>query len=325
MKKLNIDNLIFENTNIDIFVNNIIETNHDICKHITVNFEYNEDTNTKSPEFRERIIELNKLVRESISNILNDIVTEDYKKAILNETIAEDYKKAILNETIDNAYHLGLENFNKSEFTEDIKNIINKVKFTKNPFKWFINLFKSEYRIFKEVDEKDIIDNIIEKIKKLSYYIAANGRYGIGDKILVNNRIGSMLRTNPNFVFTFSDDVRKQLNSQIYKIGSIYGIEIYINTKLDFDNNRILIWRKNNDNDPGLNIVHKPGVESFKVESFQHESMYGLRTKNIKTYKVFETTDDTYKQFFTLDLNIPKKKKFKERFKERFKTFFKLK
>lgn len=302
MKILNIDNLIFENSNIDIFVNNIIETKQDIFKHLSINFEYNKDT--ISPEFREYIIELNKLVRKIDGNIPIDFV-------------AEDYKKIILNETIDNAYHLGLENFNKSEFTGDIKNITNKVIFTKTPFKWFINLFKSEYRIFKDTDEKDIVDNIIKKIVKLLYYIAANGKYGNGDKILVNARIGHLLQTNPNFIFC--EDMGIQVNSQIYKIGSIYGtgIEIYVNNKLAFDNNRILIWRKNNDNDPGLNIVHKPGVESF-----QYESVYGgLRTENIKTYKVFETSDDTYKQFFTLDLNIPKKKKFKERFK----TFLKLK
>lgn len=318
MKKLNIDNLIFENSNIDIFVNNIIETTHDIFKYPTINFEYNKDTissefeynkDTISPEFKTTIQELNKLVRE----IDGYIIPIDF--------IAEDYKKIILNETIDNAYRLGLENFlenfNKSEFTEDIKNVTNKVRFTKNPFKWFINLFKSEYRIFKETDEKDIVDNIIRKIEILSYYIAADGKYGKGDKVLVNARIGHLLQTNPKFKFIFSEDAGIQVNRQIYKIGSICGIEIYVNTKLDFDNNRILIWRKNNDNDPGLNIVHKPGVESF-----QYESVYGgLRTKNIKTYKVFETNNDTYKQFFTLDLNIPKKKKFKERFK----TFLKLK
>lgn len=313
MKELNIDNLIFENSNIDIFVNNIIETKQDIFKHPTINFEYNKETlNSEynkdiiSIGFREHIIELNKFVREIVGNI------------IPIDFVAEDYKRIILNETIDNAYHLGLENFNKSEFTEDIKNVTNKVKFTKTPFKWFINLFKSEYRIFKEVDEKDIIDNIIKKIEKLSYYIAADGRYGKGDKVLVNARIGHLLQTNPKFIFC--EDMGIRVNSQIYKIGSICGIEIYVNTKLAFDNNRILIWRKNNtgnDNDPGLNIVHKPGVESF-----QYESVYsGLRTQNVKTYKVFETTNDTYKQFFTLDLNIPKKKKFKERFK----TFLKLK
>ena len=304
MKELNIDNLIFENSNIDIFVNNIIETKQDIFKYPTINFEYNKNKDTVIPEFKELIIELKKLDRVSIGNIPNYIV-------------AEDYKKIILNETIDNAYRLGLENFNKSEFTEDIKNVTNKVRFTKTPFKWFINLFKSEYRIFKDTAEKDIVDNIIKKIEKLSYYIAADGRYGKGDKILVNARIGHLLQTNPKFKFIFSEDVGIQANSQIYKIGSICGIEIYVNTKLALDNNRILIWRKNNnDNDPGLNIVHKP-----MVESFQHKGIVALRTKNIKTYKIFETTNDTYKQFFTLDLNIPKKKKFKERFK----TFLKLK
>src|SRR5690554_989534 len=99
MKKLNIDNLIFENSNIDIFVNNIIETNQDIFKYPTINFEYNKDKETVIPEFRELIIELNKLVREIDGNI------------IPIDFVAEDYKKLILNETIDNAYRLGLENF----------------------------------------------------------------------------------------------------------------------------------------------------------------------------------------------------------------------
>jgi hypothetical protein len=138
------------------------------------------------------------------------------------------------------------------------------IKFLKNPWKWFLNLFKKEVELVWAPGQKEEMQRrkLISKIFSLSHYIAVRGRRGAGNYIITNSLIGAILQDSNSFT-NYSHNTLLN-GGQPYQIGNIGGVMVYVDPYMSWNDTRVLIGRGNKEiTEPGMTLVYNK--ESLKT------------------------------------------------------------
>ena len=137
---------------------------------------------------------------------------------------------------------------------------------------------------------------LITKIAHASNYIATEGRVGPAQYLITNGGLAAALQDIAGYTV---NPVKSKLNGsgQLYPVGSIGDISIYVDPYMRYNDNRVVLGRKNNPDQPGIIFVPYLMAQSISVIS---EATFAPRMLLRSRYAVAEVGWFPQKQFMTL-------------------------
>ena len=137
---------------------------------------------------------------------------------------------------------------------------------------------------------------LITKIAHASNFIATEGRVGPAQYLVTNGGLAAALQDIAGYTV---NPVKSKLNGQgqLYPVGSIGDIAIYVDPYMKYNDNRIVLGRKNNPDQPGIIFVPYLMAQSISVIS---EATFAPRMLLRSRYAVAEVGWFPQKQFMTL-------------------------
>ena len=137
---------------------------------------------------------------------------------------------------------------------------------------------------------------LITKIAHASNYIATEGRVGPAQYLITNGGLAAALQDIAGYTI---NPVKSKLNGQgqLYPVGSIGDISIYVDPYMKYNDNRIVLGRKNNPDQPGIIFVPYLMAQSISVIS---EATFAPRMLLRSRYAVAEVGWFPQKQFMTI-------------------------
>ena len=139
---------------------------------------------------------------------------------------------------------------------------------------------------------------LITKIAHASNYIATEGRVGPAQYLITNGGLAAALQDIAGYTI---NPVKSKLNGQgqLYPVGSIGDISIYVDPYMRYNDNRIVLGRKNNPDQPGIVFVPYLMAQSISVIS---EATFAPRMLLRSRYAVAEIGWFPQKQFMTIQV-----------------------
>ena len=137
---------------------------------------------------------------------------------------------------------------------------------------------------------------LITKIAHASNYIATEGRVGPAQYLVTNGGLAAALQDIAGYTI---NPVKAKLNGQgqLYPVGTIGDIAIYVDPYMRYNDNRLVLGRKNNADQPGIIFVPYLMAQSISVIS---EATFAPRMLLRSRYAVAEVGWFPQKQFMTL-------------------------
>lgn len=139
---------------------------------------------------------------------------------------------------------------------------------------------------------------LITKIMHASNFIATEGRVGPAQYLVTNGGLAAALADVSGYTI---NPVKSKINGsgQLYPVGSIGEISIYVDPYMRYDDNRIVLGRKNNPDQPGIIFVPYLMAQSISVIS---EATFAPRMLLRSRYAVAEVGWYPQKQFMTIQV-----------------------
>jgi hypothetical protein len=137
---------------------------------------------------------------------------------------------------------------------------------------------------------------LITKIKNASNYIATEGRIGPASYIVTNGTLAAVLSEGSNYALQ-PEDATMNGNGQLYPMGKVAGMTIYVDPYMLYDDKRILLGRKNNPDQPGIIFVPYLMAQSINLIS---EATFAPRMLLRSRYAVTEVGFFPQKQYITV-------------------------
>ena len=140
---------------------------------------------------------------------------------------------------------------------------------------------------------------LITKIAHASNYIATEGRVGPAQYLITNGGLAAALQDIAGYTI---NPVKSKMNSQgqLYPVGSIGDIAIYVDPYMRYNDNRIVLGRKNNPDQPGIIFVPYLMAQSISIIS---EATFAPRMLLRSRYAVTEVGWYPQKQFMTIKVS----------------------
>ena len=137
---------------------------------------------------------------------------------------------------------------------------------------------------------------LVTKIAHASNYIATEGRVGPAQFLITNGGLAAALQDIAGYTI---NPLKSKLNGQgqLYPVGSIGDISIYVDPYMRYNDNRIVIGRKNNPDQPGIIFVPYLMAQSISVIS---EATFAPRMLLRSRYAITEVGWFPQKQFMTI-------------------------
>jgi hypothetical protein len=139
---------------------------------------------------------------------------------------------------------------------------------------------------------------LITKIAHASNYIATEGRVGPAQYLITNGGLAASLQDIAGYTI---NPVKSKINAsgQLYPVGSIGDISIYVDPYMRYNDNRIVLGRKNNPDQPGIVFVPYLMAQSISVIS---EATFAPRMLLRSRYAVAEIGWYPQKQFMVINV-----------------------
>jgi hypothetical protein len=108
------------------------------------------------------------------------------------------------------------------------------------------------------------IKRIVNRIIQVSNFIAHRGRLGGATGIVTNGQVAAALQSVANYSAA-SFDNKLGTPGSLYPAGSILGMTIYVDPNMKWNDNRVCVFRKGTNDDPGLKFLPYVLAESVSV------------------------------------------------------------
>lgn len=140
---------------------------------------------------------------------------------------------------------------------------------------------------------------LITKIAHASNYIATEGRVGPAQYLITNGGLAAALQDIAGYTINPVNGAKLNPNGQLYPVGKIGDISIYVDPNMRYNDNRIVLGRKNNPDQPGLIFVPYLMAQSISIIS---EATFAPRMLLRSRYAIAEVGWFPQKQFMTINV-----------------------
>jgi hypothetical protein len=137
---------------------------------------------------------------------------------------------------------------------------------------------------------------LIAKLNNASNFIATEGRVGPAQYLVTNGNLASVIQDVAGYTL---NPVKANLNAngQLFPMGNVGNISIYVDPYQRWDDNRIFLGRKNSVEQPGLVFVPYLMAQSIQLIS---EATWAPRMMIRSRYAVADIGFFPWKQFMTI-------------------------
>jgi hypothetical protein len=139
---------------------------------------------------------------------------------------------------------------------------------------------------------------LITKIAHASNFIATEGRVGPAQYLITNGGLAAALSDIAGYTINPTKN-KMNASGQLYPVGSIGDISIYVDPYMRYNDNRIVLGRKNNPDQPGIIFVPYLMAQSISIIS---EATFAPRMLLRSRYAVTEVGWFPQKQFMTIQV-----------------------
>lgn len=108
---------------------------------------------------------------------------------------------------------------------------------------------------------------LIAKINNASNYIATEGRVGPAQYLVTNGNLASVIQDVAGYTINPTGAGKINTNGQMYPMGTVNNITIYVDPYQSWDDNRIFLGRKNSVDQPGLVFIPYLMAQSISLIS----------------------------------------------------------
>lgn len=137
---------------------------------------------------------------------------------------------------------------------------------------------------------------LVTKILHASNYLATEGRVGPAQFVVTNGRLAAALSDIAGYTI---NPVKSKVNAagQLYPMGTIGDVQVYVDPYMTYSDNRMLIGRKNNPDQPGIVFVPYLMAQSISLLS---EATFAPRMLLRSRYAIAELGWYPQKQYMTI-------------------------
>ena len=96
-----------------------------------------------------------------------------------------------------------------------------------------------------------LIKRIFTNILQASNWIQQRGRYGGANFVVTNIRVASLLQSNAHYSFSPIENTLSQSAGQLYPIGKVCNMTVYVDPLMAANDTRVLVGRKGDKEEPG--------------------------------------------------------------------------
>ena len=140
---------------------------------------------------------------------------------------------------------------------------------------------------------------LVSKLMAASNFIASEGRIGPATYIVTNGRIAAALADSAAYTIAPVKGSMPMNSGQIYPVGQIANIQVYVDPYMKYDDNRIALGRKNEVDQPGIVFVPYLMAQSISLIS---EATRAPRLFLRSRYSVAEIGFYPNKQFMVVNV-----------------------
>jgi len=142
---------------------------------------------------------------------------------------------------------------------------------------------------------------LISRILNASNYIATEGRVGPAQYVVTNGNLAAALQDIAGYTI---NPVKSKLNGsgQLYPVGTIGDVSIYVDPYMKYNDNRLCVGRKNNPDQPGIVFIPYLMAQSISIIS---EATFAPRMLLRSRYAVGELGWFPQKQYMTIHVADP--------------------
>ena len=137
---------------------------------------------------------------------------------------------------------------------------------------------------------------LISKIRQASEYIRIEGRIGGATYIVTNAKMATVIKDISGYTLSPFEN-KMNSNGQMYPMGTVDGIQVYVDPYQAANDKRIFLGRKNSVDQPGLLFVPYLMAQSITLIP---EATFGLRTILRSRYSIVDTGFYPEKQFISI-------------------------
>lgn len=138
---------------------------------------------------------------------------------------------------------------------------------------------------------------LIAKINNASNYIATEGRVGPAQYLVTNGNLASVIQDIAGYSLNPTGAGKINSNGQMYPMGQVGNISIYVDPYQSWDDNRIFLGRKNSIDQPGLVFVPYLMAQSISLIS---EATWAPRMLIRSRYAITDIGFFPEKQFMSI-------------------------
>lgn len=138
---------------------------------------------------------------------------------------------------------------------------------------------------------------LVAKINNASNFIATDGRVGPAQYLVTNGNIASVLQDVAGYTINPANAGKLNTNGQLYPMGNIGNIAIYVDPYMRWNDNRIFLGRKNTVEQPGLVFVPYLMAQSISLIS---EANWAPRMLIRSRYTITDIGFFPWKQFMEI-------------------------
>ena len=110
-----------------------------------------------------------------------------------------------------------------------------------------------------------LIKRIFTNILAASNWIQQRGRYGAATFVVTNIRVATLLQSDAHYSFSPIENTVKQTAGQLYPIGTVCGLTVYVDPLMRADDTRVLVGRKGGKDEPGVHFCPYVMAEVVRI------------------------------------------------------------
>lgn len=110
-----------------------------------------------------------------------------------------------------------------------------------------------------------LIKRIFTNILAASNWIQQRGRYGAATFVVTNIRVATLLQSDAHYSFSPVENTVKQTAGQLYPIGTVCGLTVYVDPLMKASDTRVLVGRKGSKDEPGVHFCPYVMAEVVRI------------------------------------------------------------
>lgn len=110
-----------------------------------------------------------------------------------------------------------------------------------------------------------LVKRIFTNILAASNWIQQRGRYGAATFVVTNIRVATLIQGNAHYSFSPVENTVKQTAGQLYPIGTVCGLTVYVDPLMSASDTRVLVGRKGGKDEPGTHFCPYVMAETVRI------------------------------------------------------------